>query len=43
MLRVFVQGGGCSGLQYGFEFDESLQDGDTCRREPGRTSCWSTR
>jgi iron-sulfur cluster insertion protein len=30
MLRVFVQGGGCSGLQYGFEFDEVLQDGDTC-------------
>ena len=29
-LRVFVQGGGCSGLQYGFEFDEQLQDGDTC-------------
>jgi iron-sulfur cluster insertion protein len=29
MLRVFVQGGGCSGLQYGFEFDEQLQDGDT--------------
>ena len=29
-LRVFVQGGGCSGLQYGFEFDEEMQDGDTC-------------
>jgi len=29
MLRVYVQGGGCSGLQYGFEFDEALQDGDT--------------
>jgi len=29
-LRVFVQGGGCSGLQYGFEFDEQVQDGDTC-------------
>src|SRR4030081_103532 len=30
MLRVFVQGGGCSGLQYGFEFDEQIQDGDIC-------------
>ena len=28
-LRVFVQGGGCSGFQYGFTFDEEVQDGDT--------------
>ena len=28
-LRVFIAGGGCSGFQYGFTFDESLQDGDT--------------
>lgn len=29
MLRVFVSGGGCSGFQYGFTFDENAQDGDT--------------
>ncbi len=28
-LRVFVSGGGCSGFQYGFTFDESVEDGDT--------------
>jgi len=28
-LRVYVTGGGCSGFQYGFTFDEELQDGDT--------------
>ena len=28
MLRVFISGGGCSGFQYGFTFDEGLQDGD---------------
>lgn len=27
-LRVFVQGGGCSGFQYGFTFDETVSDGD---------------
>lgn len=28
-LRVFVTGGGCSGFQYGFTFDEAINDGDT--------------
>lgn len=28
-LRVFISGGGCSGFQYGFTFDENLEDGDT--------------
>lgn len=28
-LRVFVTGGGCSGFQYGFTFDEDVQEGDT--------------
>ena len=28
MLRVFVQGGGCSGFQYGFTFDETVNEGD---------------
>lgn len=29
MLRVFISGGGCSGFQYGFTFDDTVQDGDT--------------
>lgn len=28
-LRVFVTGGGCSGFQYGFTFDEKVNEGDT--------------
>ena len=28
-LRVFVSGGGCSGFQYGFTFDEDAADDDT--------------
>ncbi|MDG2090894.1 MAG: iron-sulfur cluster insertion protein ErpA [Gammaproteobacteria bacterium] len=28
-LRVFVTGGGCSGFQYGFSFDEAVNDDDT--------------
>ena len=27
-LRVFVQGGGCSGFQYGFTFDETTNEDD---------------
>jgi iron-sulfur cluster insertion protein len=27
-LRTFVQGGGCSGMQYGFTFDENQNDDD---------------
>jgi iron-sulfur cluster insertion protein len=36
-LRVFVSGGGCSGFQYGFTFDEELQDGDTAVENHGVT------
>ncbi|MBM4197031.1 MAG: iron-sulfur cluster insertion protein ErpA [Gammaproteobacteria bacterium] len=28
-LRVFISGGGCSGFQYGFTFDENSEEGDT--------------
>jgi len=28
-LRVFISGGGCSGFQYGFTFDENVNEGDT--------------
>jgi iron-sulfur cluster insertion protein len=34
-LRVFVTGGGCSGLQYGFTFDESVNDDDTIMEKNG--------
>jgi iron-sulfur cluster insertion protein len=29
MLRIYIQGGGCSGFQYGFTFDEKVGEGDT--------------
>lgn len=34
-LRVFVQGGGCSGFQYGFTFDEVINDDDTALDKDG--------
>ncbi|WP_018870629.1 MULTISPECIES: iron-sulfur cluster insertion protein ErpA [unclassified Thioalkalivibrio] len=36
-LRVFVSGGGCSGFQYGFTFDETVGDGDTVVENGGVT------
>ncbi|HCI12492.1 MAG: iron-sulfur cluster insertion protein ErpA [Gallionellales bacterium GWA2_60_142] len=34
-LRVFVSGGGCSGFQYGFTFDEVANDDDTVMSKNG--------
>jgi iron-sulfur cluster insertion protein len=36
-LRVFVQGGGCSGFQYGFTFDELVNEDDTKMEKNGVT------
>lgn len=36
-LRVFVQGGGCSGFQYGFTFDEEMNEDDTAMQKDGVT------
>lgn len=36
-LRVFVTGGGCSGFQYGFTFDEISNDDDTLVEKNGVT------
>ena len=35
MLRVFISGGGCSGFQYGFSFDENVTEGDTVIEKEG--------
>ena len=37
MLRVFISGGGCSGFQYGFTFDESIEEGDSSIKNQGVT------
>ncbi|MBT3531371.1 MAG: iron-sulfur cluster insertion protein ErpA [Gammaproteobacteria bacterium] len=34
-LRVFVTGGGCSGFQYGFSFDEEVNEDDTVVENKG--------
>jgi iron-sulfur cluster insertion protein len=36
-LRVFVTGGGCSGFQYGFTFDEAVAEDDTTLEKGGVT------
>ncbi len=36
-LRVFVSGGGCSGFQYGFTFDEAVAEDDTTMQKDGVT------
>lgn len=35
MLRVFISGGGCSGFQYGFTFEENMNEGDVSVEKDG--------
>lgn len=35
LLRVYIQGGGCSGFQYGFTFEDSPQDDDAVFENEG--------
>lgn len=37
MLRIYVTGGGCSGFQYGFSFDETSEEGDIAISREGVT------
>ncbi|MGL9734160.1 MAG: iron-sulfur cluster insertion protein ErpA [Symbiopectobacterium sp.] len=34
-LRVYITGGGCSGFQYGFTFDDKINDGDMIIEKQG--------
>jgi iron-sulfur cluster insertion protein len=34
-IRCFVSGGGCSGMQYGFDFDETVNDDDYVTEQHG--------
>ncbi|GLO59974.1 iron-sulfur cluster insertion protein ErpA [Vibrio sp. MACH09] len=36
-LRVYITGGGCSGFQYGFTFDEKVNEGDSTIENSGVT------
>lgn len=36
-LRVYITGGGCSGFQYGFTFDEDVESGDVTVDKEGVT------
>lgn len=36
-LRVYITGGGCAGFSYGFSFDETGKEGDTCIENHGVT------
>jgi iron-sulfur cluster insertion protein len=36
-LRVYISGGGCSGFQYGFTFDEEVSEDDTSVENDGVT------
>jgi len=37
MLRVYIQGGGCSGFSYGFTFEENIEEGDLSVENKGVT------
>ena len=40
-LRVYITGGGCSGFQYGFTFDDQVNEGDMTIEKQGVGNIWS--